>query len=761
MDMKKLISLLLAACMAFSLAACSSGDGGGDSSWKLPESSDSTPSGVEDAPVADIEDPAAGDEKALLPDFYSFSNGVAWELEDLRETSADRSQRVYAYAYEAGDVMVPEYVDLLAGSDDYTLLGRRAGSDSDRSAMYYWFTYNGEADVTEFSCSATIGERFSMEDIDLLLIDVRSMDESDCRLYVMWGLGTEVTESPRHTSYTESAPESPVVDAPEDGDTVTIPSITFFLGSRDFTGGDEEPGMVEMYLSLPKETVPAAYAYAEILCGSYGFEQTGLEVYGVLDYHSWVFAKGGHTVEMQAYDKGADYDPSDERYGFNFIYDPGCVERAEEVYDWPAGEAKPANSSNPSTSSTPGTSGTKELIYDPSKSVSVTTSLDRSSVEIQNPQAYFSGDLAYIETNNVTNYNEWIFKGPAGPMEDFVELLCGGYNLTLVDEYHQTYTSGGQFHAYLLDYTGTGQVRQTRDVPYISGKTGNVAVYGHTDDSKKPVEFRVYIPKDMRVADLGLRHSGGNEDMDLPGTSAGAGLYRLADGSFETTDGRLRAAPEKTMVLRDGETYETDTYLVVKDDVEELWTGGFAGHDLFYFSNPKNGLHVGDDVTMEDIQTGAAWAERSSRSGMLKEADDFDDFIWPWVLGAGHNGKYIIPTKKDNQFRRILVKLLYDSEESRVYYIYAEFVNAPAVYEALCAADKTKSVDGTASANSVPEGKTRCSACQGSGDCTTCGGSGKVRKLVAGTNEWVMVDCTSCAPAGSGKCRFCGGEGYT
>ena len=56
--MKKLISLLLAVCVAASLAACSSGDAGGNSPWKLPEPPDSTPPGAEDAPDTNkTEDP--------------------------------------------------------------------------------------------------------------------------------------------------------------------------------------------------------------------------------------------------------------------------------------------------------------------------------------------------------------------------------------------------------------------------------------------------------------------------------------------------------------------------------------------------------------------------------------------------------------------------------------------------------------------------------------------------------------------------------
>lgn len=67
---------------------------------------------------------------------------------------------------------------------------------------------------------------------------------------------------------------------------------------------------------------------------------------------------------------------------------------------------------------------------------------------------------------------------------------------------------------------------------------------------------------------------------------------------------------------------------------------------------------------------------------------------------------------------------------------------------------------GNSAAADIPSGKEKCSNCMGSGNCTVCGGSGRVRKLLAGTTEWVEQDCTSCRPVGSGNCSFCGGAGY-
>ncbi len=68
--------------------------------------------------------------------------------------------------------------------------------------------------------------------------------------------------------------------------------------------------------------------------------------------------------------------------------------------------------------------------------------------------------------------------------------------------------------------------------------------------------------------------------------------------------------------------------------------------------------------------------------------------------------------------------------------------------------------EDTDSDDSDSEWRENCSRCHGSGKCTRCGGDGKVRKLLAGTTEWVDQKCTSCRPSGSGKCSSCGGKGY-
>ena len=67
---------------------------------------------------------------------------------------------------------------------------------------------------------------------------------------------------------------------------------------------------------------------------------------------------------------------------------------------------------------------------------------------------------------------------------------------------------------------------------------------------------------------------------------------------------------------------------------------------------------------------------------------------------------------------------------------------------------------GNSAASATSDGKQKCGSCFGSGKCTNCGGTGRVRKLLAGTTEWVKQDCTSCRPVGSGNCSFCGGTGY-
>lgn len=388
----------------------------------------------------------------------------------------------------------------------------------------------------------------------------------------------------------------------------------------------------------------------------------------------------------------------------------------------------------------------------------------RDSVYIQNPQDYFGGDVEVLGNSYKDNCTDWKLRGSYEDMKDYVELLCGGdFNLTLADSYYKSYPSsristGGEFCEWLIDYTGGGSVTGTTESTYLDGKRANVAVYGSSDRAGGAVTFHLFIPGEMDQVDLGLRHSGGNVSVGTgDGTSATAGLYRLADGSFQTTDARLTAKLGEAAVLRDGKECSAPTEFVRKAETWELWVRDFHNSELLYLSLPR-GIAAGGTYTMQDILKTAWWKSNRSMSS-LDDADGFGGYRWGLCLGAGHGRDYILPTYLDNnQFENIVVRVLHwEEDKEAVFYLYAAFKSSPKVVEALCAVDLTETVDKTKEPAGTGGGSGDCWYCGGDGDCPTCGGSGTVSNPLIGTGRDIEQKCTDCYSPG--KCRICGGSG--
>lgn len=385
------------------------------------------------------------------------------------------------------------------------------------------------------------------------------------------------------------------------------------------------------------------------------------------------------------------------------------------------------------------------------------------STYIQNPQDYFGGDMDVLDNDYDDGYTDWKLRGTYEDMNDYVDLLCGGgYNLTLADSYYKSYSgtrisTGGEFCEWLIDYTGGGDVDHTKKATFIEGGKANIVIYGTSERAGGAVTFHLFIPGDMNQVDLGLRHSGGSVSVGAgDGTSAAAGLYRMPDGSFQTTDGRLTAKLGEAAVLRDGKECSAPAEFVRKSETWELWVRNFRGSEMLYLSLPR-GVAAGETYTMQDILKSAWWKSSNSMS-TVRDAESFGGYRWGLCLGACHGGDYILPTYLDsNQFENIVVRVLHwEEDKEAVFYIYAAFDSSPRELEALCAVDLTDVEDKTG-APAGSGGNGDCWYCGGDGDCPTCGGSGTVRKPLIGTGEYVEQECTDCYSPG--KCRICGGSG--
>lgn len=91
-------------------------------------------------------------------------------------------------------------------------------------------------------------------------------------------------------------------------------SQPFFIKNGD---GKE----IVAYFALPNETAPAVYAYAEVLDRHYGFDEKELKVSELLDYHSWEFVMGSHTVIIRTYGMGEQYGSEAEPGPFFAFFD--------------------------------------------------------------------------------------------------------------------------------------------------------------------------------------------------------------------------------------------------------------------------------------------------------------------------------------------------------------------------------------------------------------------------------------------------------
>ena len=331
----------------------------------------------------------------------------------------------------------------------------------------------------------------------------------------------------------------------------------------------------------------------------------------------------------------------------------------------------------------------RTLVSEPLESDPLSYSITADSVYIQDPVEFCDGALTHTSSSSTGNYHVQQFTGSSSDkavLAEYVQTICGGgYNLELTAQYDQAFSSN--FFSWGIDYTGSGDVNAQTDVVFLDDTQANICVYGIIDGNDLEATF--WIPQDMEMVDLGLRYGGGSETVSLAGESALAGLYKLSDGSFETTDGRLSVKPGQATVLRDGSpctteaTFNRDSQL----NRDELWVRNFYRDETLFFCAPENRLETGDVYTLKDLTQEAGWI--NSMAGVLNSADSFTDYNWTLFFGAGHDGDFITPLLSDlNEFKDLTVRVMYWNEGvEAVYYIYAAFDSSPHTVEALCAVD--------------------------------------------------------------------------
>lgn len=311
----------------------------------------------------------------------------------------------------------------------------------------------------------------------------------------------------------------------------------------------------------------------------------------------------------------------------------------------------------------------------------------KDSVYIQDLRDFAGASMTVnVPSSTSSGYLVETFNGnesAAALIEKYVNTICsGGYNLELKDSYYQTY-GNSTFASWAIDYTGTGRVDRTTKSIFNDVEC---KVSLHYTVEYGSLKGQLWIPASMEIVDLGLRYGGSKENISLAGPSAMAALYRMPDGSYQTSGGRLSAAPGHATVLRDGQPYSVETSFE-RDTNDVLWVRNFYRDEGIYFCVPANRLMAGDVFSLRDLLYDSTWTFRS--------LDVFDEYRHDTpFFGLGHDNDFITPRTRQgmNEFDALTVRVMYwEPGVEAVYYIYAELSTAPYIIEALCAVSLARS----------------------------------------------------------------------
>lgn len=252
-----------------------------------------------------------------------------------------------------------------------------------------------------------------------------------------------------------------------------------------------------------------------------------------------------------------------------------------------------------------------------------------------------------------------------------------------------------------------------------------------------------YVSPDLEVCDLGLRIDGTTADRRPWGESADSGLLQLYPGRYQTSDGRLAATVGCATVLQDGKS--TTNYLQASlNDDGILQLRVLSGNDTLIRFDYENGtLRKNTTLRRQELE-----AEGNP---------DLRVLLGSKLCTLDYTSQYL---------RQCTVRIMEQTSDMIVFYIYASLNATPSQIEALCVlsvADIETPEDREENNNNnstTPDhdndygSALTCTACHGSGDCSKCGGDGKIWSSASDKEN---RNCTKCN--GSGRCQTCGGSG--
>ncbi len=256
-------------------------------------------------------------------------------------------------------------------------------------------------------------------------------------------------------------------------------------------------------------------------------------------------------------------------------------------------------------------------------------------------------------------------------VDAYIEMLLQN-GFTLVDEYFFQYQSD-PFASWALncDYVpNAGKV----EMQYETSTTCHLCISTYKGD------YTFEYSSDLTQYDLGLRKDGSVVNATtVKGPSAGAGLYRSADGVYTTTDGRLAASMNKATIIRDGKKDVSTAKSEIKNGREWLWVEDYYRNEAICFGVLLDYTMAGDLYQYQDLKREKYYN------------DDKDVYYYKWgdqpIFEMTVDNKFTGPlVTSKNEFEEVTVRVMhYEEGVEAVYYIYAKTKGTPSEIEVLCA----------------------------------------------------------------------------
>ncbi len=301
------------------------------------------------------------------------------------------------------------------------------------------------------------------------------------------------------------------------------------------------------------------------------------------------------------------------------------------------------------------------------------------------PDLYcFAGGVLETEVRNTwdTYYCQGYRSREASPAlpEAYVELLCREYDFERIgDPLRWTSKDGDrQYVEYALRYTGSAHVSDTPIISSHGNIPCDVSVFINSLDDSQLKRCCVDYARWLTVLDTGYRY--GTEEVydTYVGTSFGAGLNRMKDGSYQTTDGRFSVALGEAMFLMDGETVRHSAWMELseKDEQKRICVESVSGVRQMGFHLPlETPVISGDLFTVTQMCT-----QNSDHYSTMPDHDT--------MFAVLHGEQYLLPdTGLFGTMSCFNARMMYwDTEASAaVFYFCVQFRAEPYEIEGLVA----------------------------------------------------------------------------